>query len=143
MPETLERRNRGNQQKGRRFELAVRDAFRAAGFRVETLLEADGYIRGWDLKITHPRLLRNVVIQCKATQRKSDLLAGLNEAREHNPDRDLFVCIHSWRRPEKQPEIRVAFSSDPTLAVPPSILDLSAFLVVLDRSVERGEVLTG
>lgn len=138
MPETLERRNRGNQRKGRRFELAVRDAFRAVGFGVETLPEDDGYIRGWDLRITHPGLLRNVVIQCKATQRKSDLLAGLNEARKHNPNRDLFVCIHSWRRPEKQPEIRVAFSSDPSINTPPSILDLNAFLIVLDRSAEGG-----
>lgn len=99
---------------GRRFELAVARKLRRAGFFALRVDETSGYSHGVDVRVfyryrTSDQRVQdlNVALQCKATKRPGDLLAGLREAKEGAPDARLWACVHSLRTPGKPPLIRV------------------------------------
>jgi hypothetical protein len=125
---------KANQAQGKRFEAAVRLMFKAFGYTVERVNEIHGYTKGWDL---HIKELPKMVVQVKATKTNSDLMRGLREARKNNPKALAWVCFHSFRRPRKRPEIRVAYTN--RREGPPSITDVPGFFHVL----ESGEYPSG
>jgi hypothetical protein len=127
---TPSQRGRANRQKGVRFERAIATKLRKAGFIVRRNLEYDGFHTGADLLVAVCRNIYDgnlafdeepetelcwlpVAIQCKASQNKADLVKGLEQCQtssfvsEWFGGNTLFVCLHSYRRVGKKPELRI------------------------------------
>src|SRR5688572_16503168 len=94
----IARRNRANRAKGIRFERKIRRLLELEGYDARRVLEYDGHRRGQDIAIFEDGKELPVIIQCKATKNPRDLMVGLSEALQHNPDGRLFLSIWSYNR---------------------------------------------